>query len=133
MDCLCLPLGIRERNSIQMKSGTTIATKPGRAAIHATESSRDQEREGCLFPAQIKLLKENATHNSLRIAMEYVDVETAKQAGRVASGEMTKLRANLEVHSDAMRKPYPRIQKGCSFRQSGPLANEAFRAEMLVP
>jgi DNA invertase Pin-like site-specific DNA recombinase len=38
--------------------------------------------------AQLKLLKEYAAANDLSVAQEYVDVETAKQTGRAAFGEM---------------------------------------------
>ena len=38
--------------------------------------------------AQLKLLKEYAAANGFIVAQEYVDVETAKQSGRTAFGEM---------------------------------------------
>lgn len=57
-----------------------MATKQG--VIYARVSSKDQEKEGFSIPAQLKLLREYATKNSIKILREFVDVETAKTAGR---------------------------------------------------
>ena len=59
-----------------------------RAVIYARVSSKEQEKEGFSIPAQLKLLKEYAAAQGFVVVQEYVDVETAKQAGRVAFGEM---------------------------------------------
>src|SRR5579875_1781213 len=66
------------------------AAEPSRrqAVIYARVSSKEQEKEGFSIPAQLKLLKEYAATNGFAIAQEYVDVETAKQTGRAAFGEM---------------------------------------------
>ncbi len=45
-------------------------------------------KEGFSIPAQLKLLKEYAAANGFALTQEYVDVETAKQTGRAAFGEM---------------------------------------------
>jgi site-specific DNA recombinase len=66
------------------------------AVIYARVSSKEQEREGFSIPAQLKLLTEYASANGLTVAKEYVDVETAKQAGRSAFGEMI---AYLKSHT----------------------------------
>src|SRR5712675_1161963 len=66
------------------------------AVIYARVSSKEQEKEGFSIPAQLKLLKEYAASNGFVIAQEYVDVETAKQTGRAAFGEMV---AYLKAHS----------------------------------
>jgi site-specific DNA recombinase len=58
------------------------------AVIYARVSSKEQEKEGFSIPAQLKLLKEYAAANGFTVAQEYVDVETAKQTGRAAFGEM---------------------------------------------
>ena len=58
------------------------------AVIYARVSSKEQEREGFSVPAQLKLLKEYAAANGFAVAQEYIDVETAKQTGRAAFGEM---------------------------------------------
>jgi site-specific DNA recombinase len=73
------------------------AADPARkqAVIYARVSSKEQEKEGFSIPAQLKLLKEYAAANGFAMAQEYVDVETAKQTGRVAFGEMV---AYLKAH-----------------------------------
>lgn len=58
------------------------------AVIYSRVSSKDQEREGFSIPAQQKLLREYANEHCLTIVREFVDVETAKQAGRNGFGEM---------------------------------------------
>jgi site-specific DNA recombinase len=69
-----------------------------RAVIYARVSSKEQEKEGFSIPAQLKLLKEYAAANGFAVVQEYVDVETAKQAGRAAFGEMVAcLKAHPEV------------------------------------
>ena len=59
-----------------------------RAVIYARVSSKEQEKEGFSIPAQLKLLKEYAAANGFSVAQEYIGVETAKQTGRAAFGEM---------------------------------------------
>jgi site-specific DNA recombinase len=64
-------------------------TKQGpQAVIYARVSSKEQEKEGFSIPAQMKLLRSYAQANSIAVANEFVDVETAKQAGRTGFGEM---------------------------------------------
>jgi site-specific DNA recombinase len=58
------------------------------AVIYARVSSKEQDKEGFSIPAQLKLLKEYAAANGLAVVEEYVDVETAKQTGRTAFGDM---------------------------------------------
>jgi site-specific DNA recombinase len=65
------------------------------AVTYARVSSKEQEKEGFSIPAQLKLLKEYAVANGFAVAQEYVDVETAKQTGRAAFGEMV---AYLKAH-----------------------------------
>jgi site-specific DNA recombinase len=68
------------------------------AVIYARVSSKEQEKEGFSIPAQLKLLKEYAAAQGFGVAQEYVDVETAKQTGRAAFGEMvTYLKARPAV------------------------------------
>ena len=59
-----------------------------KAVLYARVSSKEQEQEGFSIPAQLKLLKEYAARQGMEIVREFVDVETAKQAGRTAFGEM---------------------------------------------
>src|SRR3984893_7424284 len=63
--------------------------------IYARVYAKEQEKEGSSIPAQLKLLKEYAAANGFAVAHEYVDVETAKQTGRAAFGEMV---AYLKAH-----------------------------------
>ena len=58
--------------------------------IYCRVSSKDQEREGFSIPAQQKLLREYARAQHLAILHEFIDVETAKQAGRGGFGEMLR-------------------------------------------
>ena len=58
------------------------------AVLYARVSSKDQEREGFSIPAQLDLLRSYAASRQIKIAEEFVDVETAKQAGRAAFGQM---------------------------------------------
>jgi site-specific DNA recombinase len=71
-------------------SNSTAIPNPARkqAVVYARVSSKEQEKEGFSIPAQLKLLKEYAAANGLAVAQQYVDVETAKQTGRAAFGEM---------------------------------------------
>ena len=71
------------------KATKTSPVDPVRkAVVYARVSSKGQEKEGFSIPAQLKLLKEYAAANGFAVAQEYVDVETAKQTGRAAFGEM---------------------------------------------
>ncbi len=60
------------------------------AVIYARVSSKEQEREGFSIPAQLKLLREYALRNDLRLVKEFVDVETAKTSGRQNFDQMVK-------------------------------------------
>ncbi len=66
---------------------------PAKAAVYARVSSKEQEREGYSIPAQLKLLRDYALHQGLTVAREFVDVETAKQAGRGSFDEMLQFLA----------------------------------------
>ncbi len=73
--------------------------------IYARVSSKEQEKEGFSIPAQLKLLKDYAAANGFAVAQEYVDVETAKQTGRGAFGEMiTYLKAHPSVRAMLVEK-----------------------------
>ncbi|WP_156776894.1 recombinase family protein [Nitrococcus mobilis] len=66
--------------------------------MYARVSSKEQEKEGFSIPAQLKLLRDYAAAEGIRVVEEYVDVETAKQAGRSSFGEMVDyLRQHPEV------------------------------------
>ena len=68
------------------------------AVVYARVSSKEQEKEGFSIPAQLKLLKDYAAKEGFSVVQEYVDVETAKIAGRASFGDMvTYLRAHPSV------------------------------------
>ena len=64
------------------------------AVIYARVSSKEQEKEGFSIPSQLKLLKEYAATQGSQWC-KILDIETAKQTGRVAFGEMV---AYLKKH-----------------------------------
>src|SRR6266581_939032 len=75
------------------------------AVSYARVSSKDQEREGFSIPAQQKALREYARANKLTVLREFVDVETAKQAGRSQFGEMLAfLKANPSCRTILVEK-----------------------------
>jgi site-specific DNA recombinase len=59
-----------------------------RAVLYARVSSKEQEKEGFSIPAQLKLLRGYAEAANFNVVQEFVDVETAKQSGRIGFGEM---------------------------------------------
>jgi hypothetical protein len=56
------------------------------ALVYASVSSKDQEHEGFSIPAQLDLLRSYVAGRNVSIVKEFVDVETAKQAGRNSFG-----------------------------------------------
>jgi site-specific DNA recombinase len=65
-----------------------------KAVLYARVSSKEQEKEGYSIPAQLRLLKEYAHKNDLKVVKEFIDVETAKQAGRANFSEMIRFLQN---------------------------------------
>ncbi|WP_235512353.1 MULTISPECIES: recombinase family protein [unclassified Sphingomonas] len=59
-----------------------------KAVLYARVSSKEQDREGFSIDAQMKLLRNYAAENDIRIAEEFIDVETAKVAGRTQFNAM---------------------------------------------
>jgi hypothetical protein len=88
------PLAIRLCPVYTKQHGQDLKTAPGadparkQAVTYARVSSKEQEKEGFSIPAQLKLLKEYAAAQGFAVVQEYVDIETAKQTGRTAFGEM---------------------------------------------
>lgn len=82
-----------------------IAGKVSKAVIYARVSSKDQEREGYSIPAQLKLLREYAATNGFKIEKEFIDVESAKVAGRKQFGLMLRfLEQNPESRTVIVEK-----------------------------
>ena len=67
----------------------------GRLLIYARVLKSRSEREGFSIPAQQELLHSYAVANGFTIAQEFVDVETAKEAGRGSFGRMVVFIASL--------------------------------------
>src|SRR6516165_12223800 len=87
------------------KPPATFGAMRSQAVIYARVSSKEQEKEGFSIPAQLKLLQEYAAAQGFSVAQEYVDVETAKQTGRAAFGEMVAyLRAHPVVRTLLVEK-----------------------------
>ena len=71
-----------------------------KAILYARVSSKEQEQEGYSIPAQLNLLREYANKHDLTIVNEFIDVETAKRAGRSSFSEMVKfLKKNPSVRT----------------------------------
>jgi len=58
-----------------------------KSVLYARVSSKEQE-EGFSIPSQLKLLKDYAEKHNFKIVQEFIDVETAKQAGRTKFNHM---------------------------------------------
>ena len=68
------------------------------AVIYARVSSKEQAEEGFSIPSQLKLLRGYADKHGLQVIREFVDVETAKMAGRTQFGKMLEY---LERHPES--------------------------------
>ena len=75
------------------------------AVLYARVSSKDQEREGYSIPAQLKTLREYALRCGIKIIREFVDVETAKTAGRKQFGNLHVYKG--PEHPHAAQSPTP--------------------------
>jgi DNA invertase Pin-like site-specific DNA recombinase len=53
-----------------------------KAVAYARVSSKEQEKTGYSIPAQVKIIKEYAIENQIKIVKTFRDSETAKRAGR---------------------------------------------------
>jgi site-specific DNA recombinase len=73
------------------KSATVGVGRSVQAVIYARVSSKDQEREGFSIPAQRELLSKYGIVNGFTVIQEFIDVETAKQAGRDGFEQMIAL------------------------------------------
>ncbi|MCB9694504.1 MAG: recombinase family protein [Alphaproteobacteria bacterium] len=68
-----------------------------RAVLYARVSSTEQHVEGFSIEAQQELLRKYADGADIEIVQEFVDVETAKKAGRQAFGEMLEFFRTSDV------------------------------------
>jgi len=58
------------------------------AVLYARVSSREQQQEGYSIDAQVKLLRAAASKDGFEIVREFIEVESAKAAGRKQFAEM---------------------------------------------
>ena len=79
-------LGAQRAASASMTSASKLSVLS--AVLYARVSSKDQEKEGFSIPAQQELLRSYAADRGFVIEREYIDVETAKAAGRTGFGHM---------------------------------------------
>ena len=69
-----------------------------KSVIYARVSSKEQEQEGYSIPSQLKLLNDYALKNVYKVIKEFVDIETAKRAGRENFNLMIEfLKKNTDV------------------------------------
>ncbi len=68
---------------------------PRTAVLYARVSSREQREEGYSIEAQVKLLRAAASKDGIEVVREFIEVESAKAAGRKQFAEMvTYLKRN---------------------------------------
>ena len=65
-----------------------------RAVLYARVSSKEQDKDGFSNPSQQKLLRGYASTTRFTVDREFIDVETAKHAGRTSFGEMVSYLKN---------------------------------------
>ena len=76
-------------NTMDPRSAPVTRVGQSRAAVtYARVSSKDQEREGFSIPAQRELLGTYGADKEFAPIHEFIDVETAKQAGRTGFNQM---------------------------------------------
>ena len=61
---------------------------PRTAVLYARVSSREQQQEGYSIEAQVKLLRSVAASQGLELVREFIEVESAKSAGRKQFSDM---------------------------------------------
>src|SRR5215471_1707315 len=80
-----------------------MPTSSMKAVSYVRVSSVEQQAEGYSIPAQRQLLREYAMGRGIQVIREFVDVETAKQAGRTEFGKMVALLADQAAEDDRCR------------------------------
>jgi site-specific DNA recombinase len=76
---------------VRKKDSRTNGYSPAlkrQAILYARVSSKEQEKEGYSIPAQLKNLRGHAEGTDLNLVGEFMDVETAKHAGRSGFTQM---------------------------------------------
>jgi len=76
-----------------------------KSLIYARVSSKEQEKEGYSIPAQLKSLNDYAKIQNIIVVHEYIDVETAKKAGRTHFTEMISfIKENEDINNILVEK-----------------------------
>src|SRR5262245_6836255 len=83
-----MPRSARSSSGHHNMKRTSNGSQTPLTVLYARVSSKDQDREGFSIDAQIGLLRAHAVQTGFTIVQEFVDVETAKHAGRTQFGEM---------------------------------------------
>jgi len=87
------------------RAGRKVPRNPSLCVKYVRVSSKEQEREGFSIPAQIKILDDYEVRQGMICQATFEDIETAKQSGRTAFGEMvTFLKKNKRVGSILVEK-----------------------------
>ena len=84
---------VRAAETTRARAAARVAVGPkpavsGECVIYARVSSKDQEKEGFSIPSQLRTLHDYAAQHHLKVHAEYIDVETAKRAGRTNFNRM---------------------------------------------
>lgn len=74
-----------------------------KAVVYARVSSKEQEK-GFSIEAQLKLIREYCLNNELEAVKEFIDVETAKRAGRSDFGNMLKFLKQEKINIIVVEK-----------------------------
>jgi len=88
------------RSRRRTRAEDAIAPPRRPCVVYARVSSKEQEREGFSIPAQQRMLNGYADDHGLTVVKEFVDVETAKRAGRTS---FTKMLAWLKKNRTTCR------------------------------
>ncbi len=92
-------------NKVAQKNRTSVSAKKQLSAVlYARVSSKEQEEEGYSVPSQLRLLREYADRKGVAVAEEFVEVETARKAGRKAFEQMLKFVREGEIQAIIVEK-----------------------------
>jgi site-specific DNA recombinase len=93
----------KERASTNRPAAEPKAARK-RAVVYLRVSSAEQEREGFSIPSQRKLLNEYAAQAGIAVVHEFIDVETAKKAGRTGFSEMVSFLSRHQCQTILVEK-----------------------------
>src|SRR5215475_1069669 len=73
---------------MQKRAPKPISNPVRGCVLYARVSSKEQEQEGYSIQAQLNLLRDYTAQENLEVLKEFIDVETAKVAGRLQFNAM---------------------------------------------